>query len=145
EHLVVPFRDFFGAMFFFGFGLTIDPLTLGGAVWPVLGAVAVTVVGNVAAGMLAGHYAGLSPAASWNVGFTILARGEFSIIMANLAKAGGLLPILQPFAALYVLILVILGPVLTKYSEPTYDWSAAAVRHARAWLARCTRRKKPGP
>jgi CPA2 family monovalent cation:H+ antiporter-2 len=32
EHMVVPFRDFFGALFFFGFGLTIDPFSLGGAV-----------------------------------------------------------------------------------------------------------------
>src|SRR5688572_19837757 len=33
EKLVVPFRDFFGAIFFFGFGLTVDPFALGGAVW----------------------------------------------------------------------------------------------------------------
>ena len=39
-----------------------------------------------------------------------MSRGEFSIIMANLAKAGGLLPVLQPFAALYMcLILAVLG------------------------------------
>ncbi len=31
EKLVVPFRDFFGAIFFFGFGLTVDPFALGGA------------------------------------------------------------------------------------------------------------------
>ena len=37
--------------------------------------------------------------------------------MANLALAGGLLPIIQPFAALYVLILAVLGPLLTKESE----------------------------
>jgi Kef-type K+ transport system membrane component KefB len=30
EHLIVPFRDFFGALFFFCFGLSIDPLSLGG-------------------------------------------------------------------------------------------------------------------
>ena len=41
--------------------------------------------------------------------------------MANLAKAGGLLPIIQPFAALYVLLLAILGPVLTKESDRIYD------------------------
>ena len=37
EHMIVPFRDFFGALFFFGFGLTIDPFGLGGAVWPAAG------------------------------------------------------------------------------------------------------------
>lgn len=39
EQLVVPFRDFFGAIFFFSFGLSIDPFSLGGAVWLALGAV----------------------------------------------------------------------------------------------------------
>jgi K+:H+ antiporter subunit KhtU len=121
EHIILPFRDFFGALFFFGFGLTIDPFALGGAVWPALGAVLLTLVGNVTAGMLAGRSAKLSAAASLNTGLTIVSRGEFSIIMANLAKAGGLLPILQPFAALYVLILAVLGPLLTKESERIYD------------------------
>lgn len=120
EHMILPFRDFFGAMFFFSFGLTIDPTTLGGAVWLSLGAVAITLVGNFVAGMLAGRSAGLSPKASVNIGLTIVSRGEFSIVMANLGKAGGLLAILQPFAALYVLILAILGPLLTKESKRIY-------------------------
>ncbi|MEK0315158.1 cation:proton antiporter [Cohnella sp. 56] len=117
EHFIMPFRDFFGAVFFFSFGLTIDPLQLGDALWLSLGAVVVTLIGNYAAGMLAGRSAGLSSKASSNIGLTIVARGEFSIIMANMAKAGGLLAILQPFAALYVLILAILGPLLTKESK----------------------------
>jgi monovalent cation:H+ antiporter-2, CPA2 family len=121
ERMIVPFRDFFGALFFFGFGLTIDPFGLGGAVWPALGAVALTIVGNVVAGMLAGRSAKLSTTASLNTGLTIVSRGEFSIIMANLAKAGDLSPVIQPFAALYVLILAVLGPLLTKESERIYD------------------------
>lgn len=121
-HLIIPFRDFFGALFFFGFGLTIDPFALGGAVWPVIGAVAVTLVGNITAGLLAGRSARLGKGPSLNVGLTIVSRGEFSIIMANLAKNGGLLPVLQPFAALYVLILAVLGPLLTKESERIYDF-----------------------
>jgi CPA2 family monovalent cation:H+ antiporter-2 len=121
ERLILPFRDFFGALFFFSFGLTIDPFALGGAVLPVVGAVIVTLVGNIAAGILAGKSARLSPAASLNIGLTVVSRGEFSIIMANLAKAGGLLPILQPFSALYVLILAVLGPLLTMQSERIYN------------------------
>jgi CPA2 family monovalent cation:H+ antiporter-2 len=128
ERLIVPFRDFFGALFFFGFGLTIDPLALGGAVWLALGAVVVTVAGNIVAGVLAGKSEGLEPNASLNIGLTIISRGEFSIIMADLAKAGGLLPVLQPFAALYVLILAVLGPLLTKESDRIYNLSARAFK-----------------
>ncbi|UNK19939.1 cation:proton antiporter [Paenibacillus sp. N3/727] len=120
EHLILPFRDFFGAIFFFSFGLTINPMELGGAVWLSLAAVVVTLIGNYAAGMLAGRSAGLSSKASNNIGLTIVSRGEFSIILANLGKAGGLMTIIQPFAALYVLILAILGPLLTKESKHVY-------------------------
>ena len=121
EHLILPFRDFFGAIFFFSFGLSIDPLSLGGdAVWLALIAVALTLFGNFLAGMLAGRSAGLSPKASANIGLTIVSRGEFSIILANMGKAGGLMAMIQPFAALYVLILAILGPLLTKESKHVF-------------------------
>ncbi|MFH4188878.1 cation:proton antiporter, partial [Acinetobacter baumannii] len=55
EHLVVPFRDFFGAIFFFSFGLSIDPFSLGGAIWLTLGAVLLTIIGKFVAGMIAGR------------------------------------------------------------------------------------------
>ncbi|MFP4974525.1 cation:proton antiporter [Paenibacillus sp. CN-4] len=122
EKLVIPFRDFFGAIFFFSFGLTIDPMSLGGeSFWYALAAVAVTLFGNFLAGMLSGRSAGLSPRASANIGLTIVSRGEFSIIMANLGKAGGLMAVLQPFAAMYVLILAIMGPLLTKESKLVFN------------------------
>ncbi|MGG0903838.1 K(+)/H(+) antiporter subunit KhtU [Bacillus subtilis] len=121
EHLVVPFRDFFGAMFFFSFGLSIDPFSLGEAVWLALGAVILTILGNFIAGMVAGRRAGLSHKASSNIGLTIVSRGEFSIIVANLGIAGGLSATLKPFAALYVLILAILGPLVTKESKRIYS------------------------
>lgn len=122
EHLIVPFRDFFGAIFFFSFGLTIDPASLiePKTIVLALGAVIVTLIGNFFAGMLAGRTAGLSPKSSTNIGLTIVSRGEFSIIVANLGKAGGLMAILQPFAALYVLILAVLGPLLTKETKAIY-------------------------
>ncbi|WP_163093236.1 cation:proton antiporter [Bacillus cereus] len=122
EHLVVPFRDFFGAIFFFSFGLSIDSFSLGGAIWLTLGAVLLTIIGNFVAGMIAGRQAGLSHKASTNIGLTIVSRGEFSIIMANIGIAGGLMSVLKPFSALYVLILSILGPLLTKESKNVYKF-----------------------
>lgn len=121
EHLILPFRDFFGALFFFSFGLSIDPFGLGGAIVPAVIAAVASLIGNFTAGMLAGRSAGLSYKASSNIGLTIVARGEFSIVMANLGAAGGLLPILQPFAALYVLILAVAGPLLAKESRAIFN------------------------
>lgn len=120
ERLVVPFRDFFGAIFFFGFGLSIDPFTLGGAAWLAVGAALLSLVGVVIAGLIVGRRAKLSTIGSLNTSFTLLARGEFSIIIVNLALAGGLMSVLQPFAALYVLILASASPLLAKESERIY-------------------------
>lgn len=122
EKLVVPYRDFFGAIFFFSFGLSIDPFSLGGAIWLALGAVALTVLSNFIAGLISGRRAGLSYKASSNIGLTIVSRGEFSIVVANLGLAGGLMPVLKPFTALYVFILAIIGPLLTKESKHIYVW-----------------------
>lgn len=98
-------------------------MSLGGsAIWLALAAVIVTLIGNFSAGMLAGRTASLSPKASANIGLTIVSRGEFSIIMANLGKDGGLMEILQPFSAIYVLILAILGPLLTKQSKSIFTF-----------------------
>ena len=120
EHLVVPFRDFFGAIFFFSFGLSIDPSTLADAIWLALGAAVLTIISNFVAGMISGRKAGLSHKASTNIGLTIMARGEFSIIVANLGVTAGLNPILTPFTALYVLILAVSGPLMAKESKSVY-------------------------
>ena len=129
EKLVVPFRDFFGAIFFFGFGLSIDPFTLGGAAWLAIGAAVMSLVGVMIAGLFVGKRSGFGPVPSLNTAFTLLARGEFSIIIVNLALAGGLMAILQPFAALYVLILASASPLLAKESERVYGiYSGVAKR-----------------
>ena len=131
ERLVVPFRDFFGGIFFFGFGLTVDPFGLGGAVWLAIGAALLSIIGVIIAGQLAGRVAGHSGATSFNVGLTLLGRGEFSIIVAKLAQSGNLLPLLQPFAALYVLILATFAPLLARESELIYSFFERILKRRR--------------
>ncbi|NQD72574.1 cation:proton antiporter [Sphingobacterium shayense] len=121
ETMISSYRDFFGAMFFFSFGLSIDLYSLGGAVaWGALAAV-VTIIGNLASGYFAARFSGRKPKSSFDIGFTLSARGEFSIIMANIGKAGGLLPVLQSFVVVYVLILSIVSPLLTKESRNLWN------------------------
>jgi CPA2 family monovalent cation:H+ antiporter-2 len=128
ERLVVPFRDFFGAIFFFSFGLSIDPFSLGGAAWLAIGGAVLSFFSVIVAGMIVGRRAKLSAVGSLNLSFTLLARGEFSIIIAALAQAGNLMGILQPFAALYVLILAGASPLLAKESERIYDTIMRVIR-----------------
>jgi CPA2 family monovalent cation:H+ antiporter-2 len=47
----------------------------------------------------------------------LVARGEFSIVIAGLAVAAGI-PAIGPVATAYVLVLAVVGPVLTRFVEP---------------------------
>lgn len=117
EKMVLPYKDYFGAMFFFSFGLSIDPAELGGAfTWAAIAAV-ITMLVNLLSGYFAAKASKVNKKTSFDIGFTLAARGEFSIIMANIGKAGGLNPIIQSFVVVYVLILSITAPLLTKESR----------------------------
>ncbi|MFE7125823.1 cation:proton antiporter [Streptomyces sp. NPDC057617] len=115
--LVHPLRDAFGAIFFFAFGLSINPGDLPTVLWPVLAAVAVTLVMNILAGLSAARIFrfGAGPAA--NISTTLLARGEFALILATMAAGASLDVRLAPFIAGYVLILAVLGPLAAGRSH----------------------------
>lgn len=136
EHMVLPYKDFFGAMFFFSFGLAIDPWTLSGAMmWGSIAA-GVTIICNVASGFFAARFSGLKNKTSFDIGFTLAARGEFSIIMANIGKAAGLLPVIQSFVVVYVLILSMVAPLLTKESRRIWGWVFGKDKTSKATLRR---------
>ena len=117
ERLVLPLRDLFAAMFFFAFGLSVDPGALSSVAGPVLIAVTVTVIGCIIAGVFAARIQKLGAYAAANIGLTVLARGEFSLILASLALAAGLDGRIGPFTAGYVLVLAIAGPLAASRSH----------------------------
>jgi CPA2 family monovalent cation:H+ antiporter-2 len=117
ERLVLPLRDAFAAAFFFAFGLTIDPGDVGEVAVPVAAAVALSLVLNLAAGVIAARLNGYGRTAAANIGLTVLGRGEFSLILATLATAAGLDPRIGPFVAVYVLVLAVAGPLLAARSR----------------------------
>ncbi len=51
-------------------------------------------------------------------GVALVARGEFSIVIAGLGVSAGLEPQLGALSAAYVLLLAIIGPILTRVIEP---------------------------
>ncbi|MEV1043578.1 cation:proton antiporter [Streptomyces sp. NPDC049916] len=109
--LVHPLRDAFGAIFFFAFGLSIDPGHLPSVLWPVLAAVVLTLAMNIAAGLAAARLYSFGPRATANIATTLVARGEFALILATMAAAAGLDDRLSPFIAGYVLLLAVLAPL----------------------------------
>ena len=113
HRLLAPLRDLFAATFFFFFGLEIDPATLP-RVLPVAGALAiVTALTKIATGYWAAKLRNVDQRARWRAGVVLIARGEFSIVIAGLGAA--VAPALEPVAAAYVLFLAIGGPLLSRF------------------------------
>ncbi|RDI73482.1 Kef-type K+ transport system membrane component [Gaiella occulta] len=122
ERRFFALRDVFGALFFFAFALTIDVAKIGEVGWIVLAALLLTLVGKVGVGFLAGKLGGLSPRRSLNAGAALVAHGEFTIILAQLAAGNLALTLSQrgdiaAFAGLYVLVTATAGVVLMKESK----------------------------
>lgn len=115
ERLVLPLRDAFGALFFFAFGLTIDPAAAGPVLVPVGVAVVITLAVNLLVGVIAARLHRFGARAAANIGLTLVGRGEFSLILATLAAGAGLDPRIGPFVALYVLILAVVGPLMASH------------------------------
>src|SRR6266511_233491 len=116
--LLAPLRDLFAAVFFVFFGLQTDPAQIPGVALPALALAVVTVLTKLAAGWWAGRRAGIGPAGRVRAGTVLVARGEFSIVIAGLAVAAGVQARLGPLATAYVLTLAVLGPLLTRAADP---------------------------
>ncbi|MFE3544794.1 cation:proton antiporter [Nocardia sp. NPDC059177] len=122
--LLEPLRDLFAALFFVAFGLSIDP----GAVPPVFGwAVALAVVTaatKVAVGWWAASRQGIRRMGCARAGAALVARGEFSIVIAGLAVGYGQVDArLAALASAYVLLMAILGPVAARIVEPAVEFA----------------------
>jgi CPA2 family monovalent cation:H+ antiporter-2 len=122
EERFFSFRDVFAALFFFVFGLSIDVARIGSVVWILVAAVLAALIGKIGGGYLAGIVGGLTRRQSFNAGVALVAHGEFTIILAQVASAnpqisGQTQEKLAAFAGLYVLITATIGVALMKESK----------------------------
>lgn len=115
--LLTPLRDLFAAVFFVFFGLEIDPASI----LPIFGLAAALAAVGVATKVFTGWWsaarAGVARPGRVRAGTALVARGEFSIVIAGLGVTAGLESDLGALAASYVLILAVVGPVLTRFSD----------------------------
>jgi len=107
-------RDAFAALFFVNFGLGIDPASLLSVAGPAGALVAVGVVSKFATGWIAARRAGSAIAGARRAGVTLIARGEFSIVLAGIGVAGGITSDLGILTVAYVLGLAIVGSLATR-------------------------------
>lgn len=119
--LLEPLRDLFAAMFFVVFGLNTDPTSIPPVLgWAVVLAV-VTTATKVATGWWAAKRQSIGKMGRARAGAALVARGEFSIVIAGLAvSAGAVEDQLAALATAYVLLMAVLGPVAARLVEPVF-------------------------
>jgi CPA2 family monovalent cation:H+ antiporter-2 len=128
-----PLRDVFAALFFFVFGLNTDP----GSIPPVLGIAVALAIVTAATKMATGWWAAkrqrIGPLGRARAGAALIARGEFSIVIAGLAVASGAVDAsLAALASAYVLLLAVIGPVVARFIEPIMRWLRSPRQRASA-------------
>ncbi|HEV2070549.1 MAG TPA: cation:proton antiporter, partial [Acidimicrobiales bacterium] len=114
--LLLPLRNLFAAVFFVFFGLQVDPSLIPDVALLAGGLALVTAVTKVVTGWWAAKQAGVARRGRLRAGSALIARGEFSIVIATLGV--GLEPGLGALSATYVIFLAILGPIVTRLSDP---------------------------
>jgi CPA2 family monovalent cation:H+ antiporter-2 len=115
--LLSPLRDLFAAMFFVAFGLGTDPSDVVPVLPAALALAFVTTATKIATGWCAAGRDGIGVPGRLRAGTALVARGEFSIVIAGLAVAAGLAEV-GSVATAYVLLLAVGGPLLTRFVDP---------------------------
>lgn len=117
--ILEPLRDLFAAIFFVAFGLNTDPSSIPPVLGWALVLAVVTAATKMATGIWAAKRAGIARRGRFRAGAALIARGEFSIVIAGLAVASGVVPgELAALATAYVLLMAIIGPLAARYVEP---------------------------
>ena len=116
RQLLTPLRDFFAAMFFAFFGLSIDPSQLTGVLGIAALLALVSAATKFATGWLIARRSGCDSRSRLRAAALLVARGEFSIVITVIAVASGL-EFVGPLAAAYVLVLAVAGPLVVRAVE----------------------------
>ncbi|TLM83363.1 cation:proton antiporter [Pseudarthrobacter sp. NamE2] len=117
--ILEPLRDLFAAIFFVAFGLNTDPSSIPPVLGWALVLAVVTAATKMVTGIWAAKRAGIAQRGRFRAGAALIARGEFSIVIAGLAVTSGAVPDeLAALATAYVLIMAVMGPLAARYVEP---------------------------
>jgi monovalent cation:H+ antiporter-2, CPA2 family len=112
--LLGPLRDLFAAIFFVAVGLPVNPAQLLPELPIALVLAAVTAATKVATGVFAARREGVARRGQLRAGSTLIARGEFSLIIIGLV--GTSITGVSALATSYVFVLAIVGPVVTRFT-----------------------------
>ena len=118
--LISPLRDLFAAVFFVFFSFQVDPADLPGVAVPAVALAVLGAAGKLVSGWVAAGRAGVGRPGRLRAGGALIARGEFSVVIASLGIALADGTELAAVTAAFVLVTAIAGPVVARFiGQPT--------------------------
>ena len=119
EHLVLPVRDLFAAIFFVSVGMLIDPVVIARN-WLPVGILTVVVIGGKVLGVTVGAFlTGNGTRTSLQAGMSLAQIGEFSFIIAALGLSlGATREFLYPAVVAVSAITTLTTPALIRIAGP---------------------------
>ena len=118
--LISPLRDLFAAVFFVFFSFQVDPADLPGVVVPAVALALLGIAGKFVSGWTAAARAGVGRPGRLRAGGALIARGEFSVVIASLGAALADGSELVAVTAAFVLVTAIAGPLVARFvGQPT--------------------------
>jgi len=116
RRVIEPLRDLFAAVFFLAFASQTDLASVPGVLPEALALALVTLLTKIVTGWYAAGREGAAARGRMRAGTALIARGEFSVVIAGLAVAAGFIEV-GALATAYVLLLAVAGPVLARFAD----------------------------
>ena len=116
RRVIEPLRDLFAAVFFLAFASQTDLASVPGVLPEALALALVTLLTKIVTGWYAAGREGAAARGRMRAGTALIARGEFSVVIAGLAVAAGFTEV-GALATAYVLLLAVAGPVLARFAD----------------------------
>lgn len=123
DKLILPIKNFFGAIFFVSVGMMIDVFSLGEYIVPILIISAVVIIGQMIFATTGVLLAGQNLKTAISSSFSLTQIGEFSYIIAALGMGFGVIQ-----QSLYQIIVsasvvtIFITPYMMKLADPAYNF-----------------------
>ncbi|MDR3197704.1 MAG: cation:proton antiporter [Planctomycetaceae bacterium] len=128
EHLTLPVKDLFSAIFFVSVGMLIDPAVLWSYFDTILIIVAITIIGKFFGTAVGALISGCTIKNSMQAGMSMAQIGEFSFIIATLGKSLHVTDdFLYPIAVAVSAVTTFTTPYLIKSSDSVAGWLNARI------------------
>lgn len=115
--VIMPFQQFSTAIFFVAFGMSIDYKHFGSLIPIGLLIFFISSSSKIICGYFIGKKYGLNKRAGLRLGFSLVPRGEFSIILAGAVPMHAHAYPLESLTGVFVLLSAILGSIMMKESD----------------------------